>query len=389
MTSTVYPLPVNPSPSGSQRALHRPSNEGSEPRRILPLFARVFDTDSALGSCSVTLIYLAVYTIICAATMNAIEDQDWSAIDAVYFTVVTMSTVGYGDLTPATDGGKIFVIFAAIVGIVAVFARVATGIGLLAYPITCGGRKALERLFPREGVEIFNDGEVDFYQLRSPTIYYAKNLLPSLTLNVLLQLASAGIFCAIDEDWRYFDALYHCIITATTVGFGDVPNDTQAGRLWACFHIVVSVALLGELISTFDELREERKSTMRRQLVLTTHLTASHLDRLLDHAATLRPLVERDGLGLTELEFVLAMMIELEVVEFDVVRPFIKQFRLLDVDQSRRLSRDDLARACNQTIGELQRRASLSNRNSKFTVDNTAPSQGSLAGRMNIDAGDE
>ena len=92
---------------------------------------------------------------------------------------------------------------------------------------------------------------------------------------------------------------------ATTVGYGDVSNSTQPGRLWACVHILVSVALLGELIQTFDELRAKRAKTMARIRMLTTRLTEPMLDHLLEHATVLRPRVRRDGLGLTELEFVL------------------------------------------------------------------------------------
>ena len=39
----------------------------------------------------------------------------------------------------------------------------------------------------------------------------------------------------------------------------------------------------------------------------------------LSFAAQMRPDLERDGLGLTELEFVLAMLIELEIVEWGKV----------------------------------------------------------------------
>ena len=44
-----------------------------------------------------------------------IEGWDW--IDAIYFSVITLTTVGYGDLSPQTDEGKIFTIFYITVGI--------------------------------------------------------------------------------------------------------------------------------------------------------------------------------------------------------------------------------------------------------------------------------
>jgi voltage-gated potassium channel len=43
--------------------------------------------------------------------------EGWSWIDSIYFSVTTLSTVGYGDFTPKTDLGKIFTIFYIIIGI--------------------------------------------------------------------------------------------------------------------------------------------------------------------------------------------------------------------------------------------------------------------------------
>jgi voltage-gated potassium channel len=40
-----------------------------------------------------------------------------SFVDAVYFTAITLTTVGYGDFTPQTDAGKIFTAIYAFVGI--------------------------------------------------------------------------------------------------------------------------------------------------------------------------------------------------------------------------------------------------------------------------------
>lgn len=44
-----------------------------------------------------------------------VENLKW--LDSVYFSVVTLTTIGYGDIVPKTDAGKIFTIFYVIVGI--------------------------------------------------------------------------------------------------------------------------------------------------------------------------------------------------------------------------------------------------------------------------------
>lgn len=43
--------------------------------------------------------------------------EGWSFLDAIYFCIVTMSTVGYGDFSPHTALGKIYTIFFLFIGI--------------------------------------------------------------------------------------------------------------------------------------------------------------------------------------------------------------------------------------------------------------------------------
>ena len=43
--------------------------------------------------------------------------ERWRYLDALYFSAATMTTVGYGDITPRTDAGKIFTIFFVFVGV--------------------------------------------------------------------------------------------------------------------------------------------------------------------------------------------------------------------------------------------------------------------------------
>ena len=80
----------------------------------------------------------------------------------------------------------------------------------------------------------------------------------------LVQLASAAIYAALIPDLSFGTALYHCFVTASTVGYGDVPITTPEARLFACLHIVVSVSWLAALLSSVDTLRKQRESQLQR-----------------------------------------------------------------------------------------------------------------------------
>ena len=43
--------------------------------------------------------------------------EKWRYLDALYFTSYTITTVGYGDITPKTDTGKIFTIVYVFAGV--------------------------------------------------------------------------------------------------------------------------------------------------------------------------------------------------------------------------------------------------------------------------------
>ena len=43
--------------------------------------------------------------------------EDWSLIQSLYFSVVTLTTVGYGDLTPTSDYSRLFTIIYIFIGL--------------------------------------------------------------------------------------------------------------------------------------------------------------------------------------------------------------------------------------------------------------------------------
>ncbi len=43
--------------------------------------------------------------------------EGWSWIDSFYFSVITLTTIGYGDFSPQTDAGKVFTMFYIVIGL--------------------------------------------------------------------------------------------------------------------------------------------------------------------------------------------------------------------------------------------------------------------------------
>jgi len=212
----------------------------------------------------------------------------------------------------------------------------------------------LEHLFPQEGVDLNGDGTIDYNKPRHWVVYYGKNMLPSLLIFIVLELFCAVVFVSL-EDMDMIEAVYHCITTATTVGYGDIPITTDEGKLWAVFQIVLSVSLLGDAIGTIDTLRNERTALLAKVKLLSCKFDQTLLDKLMVTAHELRPNLVRDGLGLTELEFVIATLIELGAVDVGEVKPFLTQFRDFDVDGTGRLGQDDLEMMAR---GEMRKEAS-------------------------------
>jgi voltage-gated potassium channel Kch len=62
------------------------------------------------------LFFLVILTLL-SGTMFYRGVEGWSLLDAFYFSAVTLTTVGYGDLAPSTAMGKIFTVVYLFVGI--------------------------------------------------------------------------------------------------------------------------------------------------------------------------------------------------------------------------------------------------------------------------------
>ena len=60
-------------------------------------------------------VWVAVFLAMGASFYRTVEGWGW--IDAFYFSVIALTTVGFGDLTPTTNLGRFFTIFYVLGGI--------------------------------------------------------------------------------------------------------------------------------------------------------------------------------------------------------------------------------------------------------------------------------
>lgn len=62
-------------------------------------------------------LFWLVVILLLAGTLFYIKVEKWTLLDALYFCVTTLTTIGFGEPAPVTALGKIFTIIYVILGI--------------------------------------------------------------------------------------------------------------------------------------------------------------------------------------------------------------------------------------------------------------------------------
>jgi voltage-gated potassium channel Kch len=246
---------------------------------------------------------------------NVERRQDYGVWFYVLWT--TFTTIGYGDVFPATGGGRIFLIFLLPLGLASIGLVIEAALALnkaasvqakeaekalakggkrFRFKKKKKGKKAADAEATADAEEAADTGPADDkaapaeeeatgaeQDLLNPddaeeepepepeppkdsikTVF--KKMAVSYCLNVVYQWVGAAIFMACESEESFVQAWYWAAMTCTTIGYGDVSPATTPGRVFFIFYSVGGAGLTATLLTLITNLVDAINAEIDRDI---------------------------------------------------------------------------------------------------------------------------
>jgi len=182
--------------------------------------------------------------------------QKLSILHTVYFIVVTTTTVGYGDISPKDDAGRLFTTFYIIIGVSTVLPRVS---GLITYCM----KVTIEFIYRIDFVSRFPKNAVCF-------AFLAFMIIVEMTFGISFMMAM--------EEISFIESLYWCVVTGFSVGYGDISGKSgDSYHIFAIFFIISTLCVISGAIAIAQEVIAENKRLFREEQIKNRHLSVDML----------------------------------------------------------------------------------------------------------------
>jgi len=285
-------------------------------------------SSKALVNCFIAFF---IYLAIGAVTFSYILSDKWPVIDSMYFAVATFTTCGYGDVHPVDSVGMIVTIIFLLGGVIAL--GIVLGIigqnllGMDNKRRKCKEQKFINRLWAGEATESTENIPDDNDLISEEIIEILKNVGPYLFF-----IIGCSLFIGFMEGWDIVTSIYYCVVTATSVGYGDIAPKTQSMRLFAVLFIPFSIAVMAEFVARVASLYIDRKVYESEQEFLSRKMTVKDFENM-----------DTDGDGfVTHEEFICFMLLAMGKVEKECLDEIKRIFISLDTNSLGKIQRDEL-----------------------------------------------
>lgn len=201
----------------------------------------------------------------------------WTVVDAAYFTVVTFTTIGYGDFGPSNSGSKVFTAFFALIGVTLIGAACGIVVGYFMEQLDMQLQKASEAAKAAKEEEIMEVEAAKIEAVADPHKGSGNKVVPIPTaaekqeaiarqkmadkrkgiyvnFGHLLVTFALGmlLFHAFGngEDMTFIDVFYAAVITSCSVGYGDYSFDSQTGRGLCTVYAIGAVPMVAKFVGS-------------------------------------------------------------------------------------------------------------------------------------------
>jgi hypothetical protein len=304
-----------------------------------------------------SLVCLVAYFLLSLAFLSfemtgaADESVGWTALDCLYFAVVVVTTVGYGDLLPATDGARLFTT------VYLLFALIIAGMAI---------SQIMDQVanYLEERAHASDELFVDPEKKRQERL---KDFIEKVfTFFAVLMVGTAVTALGKDweEDWsgedpgnRWVNGLYYTTVTLTTVGFGDFKPAQSWEKVYKIIMMIVGIPVFGSCLSAFSALvfSEERESKKLR--LVKGGFNIAKFDKFNEFANELA----RFGGGnqgaddrISRFEFLSFVLVANGVVDMRQIRDAMRNFDDLDRDKGGFITKTDIEGYLLKTPSSIQ-----------------------------------
>jgi len=222
---------------------------------IIPIIDKktVTKTHMTVGSLMLVVVLGGFYlftNIILFQSIHFDKIRPLTIVECIYFMAQVITTVGYGDITPAKIRGQVFVGM-YVLGALFIIAMLVSD--LTNHMVEMGAKYKAERAAARGQAE----------ERRTKTL---STLITPEKPSPAALLQALAVFAALDICWvmffslhpgegkTVFQALYMSVITLSSVGFGYFTPVTEAGMIFGAFWMLFGCGALVSVISNFTEL---------------------------------------------------------------------------------------------------------------------------------------
>jgi voltage-gated potassium channel Kch len=287
------------------------------------------------------IIGISILVYFAAAVVVYSSAEGWDFVTCIYFAVVVVTTVGYGDYLPSTDSSKIGFIFLSHFGL----AIVAFAIGHVI--------DVVRSVFL--AVVKADDDALGIFQQEARRRRRRMRSLLALIIYLVILLTGTVVFATClewgDKRNSWINGLYLTVVTVTTVGFGDFsPAGSTSLKVFGTFLMIVGIpstvtalALATELV--FGDNRDEVKLH-----VIKDHMTSDKFKGMTQFVEKMR----KDGIGnyrnqgsekISRFEFLCFVLVQNQIVEMTNIKNVMKNFDSLDTKGTSFISEEDIWRS--------------------------------------------